>query len=147
MMMSQASAISNQSSTEGKPVHPRDDGLEEIEAAGQAAEATRRAWQNGAPVGRRRVVGGIELQVVACAECPLALARDHGHPEVIVSGEVIPDSAQFSIAVGMKSVEHFGASDGHVGDATALFVTTELHRSCSSSRPELRPGPRRVEES
>ena len=116
-----------EAAAEGVAVHPRDDRLEQIEAAGEAAETGARPGDPGPLGGGQARHLGRELEVVAGAEGASALAREDGDPEVVVGGKVVPDLVELEVGVDVERVHDLRAGDGDVGDRALLLVAAEFH--------------------
>ena len=98
---------------ERESVHRRDDRLEAARAAGQSAEAARQPAPQLAHV--LGAVLGLELQIVARAERLLPCPGQDRHPLVRILLERVERLFHLPSRVGMQSVHHPRAIDGHGG--------------------------------
>jgi hypothetical protein len=122
-----------EAAAEREAVDGRDDGLPEVEAGRDAAEAALRQPRH--PVARR------PLEVVAGREGPVACPRENRHTQLVVGRERIPGAGELLVGIGVQRVEDLGAVDRDRDHVLPLLVADELERHAAL----LAPAPRRYQ--
>ena len=116
-----------EAAAKGKPIHPGDGRLEEVEAVGHTAEPA--CWPGEVRalfLRQARHFRGV-LQVVPGTEGPVAFASEHGNPGVVVVREFVPRLLQFAAGRRVQRVHRLRARNCNPGDMARLLVPAKLH--------------------